>query len=255
MAILKDSYYESMDPISQMVEPLVSPVLDVAEVLPHKYSIPFSAVMNSVLEDFKLLSSDQSKIDLLFAHNNAYLSASQLLIKHTDAESELLKLDTAHRVYYKDLWDVTMPVNSVSFNLTELNGVICEDVILHLDEKGLKQDALRSRFISLFREKISKSHSNKEQMKLLVNSLSLNPAIAKGKTYNAVYNIACELSELMTADKWRIRSTAVMMDAADAVVRVLEARQGWGEDLANLVHLKIMTHNNSPIYTFTKVKE
>ena len=40
MAILKDCYYESMDPISQMVEPLVSPVLDVAEVLPHKYSIP-----------------------------------------------------------------------------------------------------------------------------------------------------------------------------------------------------------------------
>jgi hypothetical protein len=255
MAILKDSYYESMDPISQMVEPWVSPILDVAESLPRKYSIPFSAVMNSVLKDFKLLNSDQSKIDLLFAHNNLYLSASELLIRHTDAEAQLLKLDTAHRFYYKDLWDVTMPVNSVSFNLTELNDTSCEDVILHLDEKGLKPDVLKSRFIIIFRDKINKAYGNKEQVKLLVNSLSLNPTLAKGKTNNAVYHVACELSELITADKWRIRSTAVMMDAADAVVRVLEAKQGWGEDLANLVHLKIMTHNNSPIYTFTKVKE
>lgn len=255
MAILKDSYYESMDPISQMVEPLISPILDVAEILPHKYSIPFSAVMNSVLEDFKLLSSDQSKIDLLSAHNNVYFTACDLLIRHTNAEAQLLKLDSEHRYYYRSLWDVTMPVNSVSFDLTDLESTNCGDVILHLDEKGLKQEALKARFLTIFRDSINRTHSSKEQVKMLVNSLSLNPALIKGKTGNAVYNIAIELSELIATDKWRIRSTAAIMDTARAIVRVLDGRQGWGEDLANLVHLKIMTHSNNPIYTFTKVKE
>lgn len=255
MAILKDCYYESMDPISQMVEPLISPLLDIAEIIPHKYAIPFSQIRDRVLESFNLLNHKNSSISLQNIYNSAYLSAAELLIEHTDAEKHLLKLDTDHSRYYKDLWDVTMPMDNISFELAQADSVDFGEVILHLDSSGLKPEVLKSKFLLIFREKINKAYASKEQVKLLVDSLSLSPSLVKGKTHNAVYRIACELSELIDADKWRIRSTSVMVDTADAVVRILESKQGWGEDLANLVHLKIMTHSNSPIYTFTKVKE
>lgn len=255
MAILKDSYYESMDPISQMVEPLISPILDVAEILPHEYSIPFSQIRDRVLESFNLLNHKDSSISLQNVYNSAYFSAAELLIEHTDAEKHLLKLDNVHRGYYKGLWDVTMPMDNISFELAQADSVDFGEVILDLDSSGLKPEVLKSKFLLIFREKINKAYASKEQVKLLVDSLSLSPSLVKGKTHNAVYRIACELSELIAADKWRIRSTSVMVDTADAVVRILESKQGWGEDLANLVHLKIMTHSNSPIYTFTKVKE
>lgn len=250
-SLFKDPCFESMDPISKMVEPFTSPIFEVAQNSPKTYTIPFDALRRRLVDDFRK-DRDTRNIRSGSYHE---IDARQLLIDFTDVRNTLNdQLDTAHFFYYTSMWNIETSHEKMESVLDDEGQSGYGDVVLSLNEDIFKQDVVKKWFTERVRISIEQTVTDKNQIKTLLEHLSFTKRDI-GKNLSSKRDLSLYVCELIASDKWRIRSSAVLADLGDAFSSVLNTDQGWGLKLTDLIHFKILTHSANPLYSFPRTKE
>lgn len=250
-SLFKDPCFYSMDPISKMVEPFTSPIFEVAQNSPKTYTIPFDALRSRLVGDYR---KDRDAGDL---RGSSYheIDARQLLIDFTDVKNTINdQLDTAHFFYYTSMWSIETSHEKMEFALDDDCQSGYGDLVLSLNEDIFKQDMVKKHFTERVRLAIEQTFATKSQIKTLLEHLSLTKRDID-KNLSSKRDLSLHVCELITSDKWRIRSSTVLADLGDAFSSVLNAEQGWGLKLTDLIHFKILTHSANPLYSFPRTKE
>ena len=246
--LLRDSHYESMDPISQMVEPFVSPALDVMAKMSDGFYIDIKDVQDMVGAFFK-------KESALSLHGDTHtLYTGDLVQLSPELRALMLEIDSTHQRYVQNNLRISLETESVKFTY----GQPCAlpgKVRISVDPKATEPSAVRDFFIAELKTVVNPSQVFKEGIKAIVDGLSLDNEILRGRTSQSTSKLLLELSRLIREDVWRIRSSVVIDQMGVCVAHVLNQSPGWGADLASLIHLKIMTHSKTPIYSFARIKE
>lgn len=248
--LLRDEKYESMDPISQMVEPFVSPVLDVIAKIGEDCFLDIDEIKKFILNNCPY--AKPSRVSLSSGSANS-ITAKEILAFIPHINESLICLDDKHQKYILSniMLSISGQVNFLYGETTKSEGRI------HVFMLPKAQDAssIKSFFVQELRDSMNRSSADKHSIKTLVDALSLDPIIARGRASSALYTLSAQIATLIESDQWRVRSSIVIAEIARSLVKVLNASPGWGAELASLVHFKIMTHNNAPIYTFTRIRE
>lgn len=246
-SLFKDPCFEFMDPISQMVEPFISPVLDIAPSINGHINVPMSELQNFL---YKTLYNKSAPItNLTDSFRIAPIDVARLVVNVDDM---LSSLDSAHRDYVESNLEVILPSNNISFSgPDDVSGFGA--VKVQMTDESLKPELIKRYFLSKLSRRIDSSSDDRAQLSTIVDSLSLSKKIVSGRTSRAKLNLIDAITRAIEEDTWRVRSSVVIWEIATSIDRVLCSRRGWGEDLANLVHFKIMTHSNKPIYSFARI--
>jgi len=248
--LLRDEKYESMDPISQMVEPFVSPALDVIAKIGDDCFVDLDEIKKFILNSW--LYAHPSRVNLSSGSTNT-ITIKEIISFIPHVHESLNRLDDAHQKYLFSNAKISISgqVNFVYAETTSSEGRIR----IFIPPKAQEVSSIKSFFVQELRDSMNRSAADKDSIKTLVDALSLDPVIARGRAGSALYALSSEVARLLESDQWRVRSSIVIGEMARSFVKVLNASPGWGAELASLVHFKIMTHNNAPIYSFTRIKE
>jgi hypothetical protein len=249
--LLRDEKYESMDPISQMVEPFVSPALGVIISMGDECYIDAAKIADFISNDWR--NTKPSTISLSSGVSSS-LHIKDLISFVPFLSESLSKLDDTHQKFILSNIKFSLSSESIRFARGETTD-INEKIRLFVPPKAQDQSYIKSFFIQELRDSICGCSANKEAIKTIIEGLSLDPVIARGRAGNSLYTLSAEIATLIASDKWRIRSSTVLCEMSRSLTKVLDSAPGWGAELASLVHLKIMTHANTPIYSFTRIEE
>lgn len=244
-SLFKDPCFESMDPISKMVEPFTSPIFEVAQRHPMVYRIPFEKLRKALVND------DVSSL----SRSSYQLDSRRLLIDLTDVKATVGgQLDPLHFTYYLSMWNIETSHDEMTFLAEDCAQDDYGDIVLSLDQDVFKQDAVKKWFTEAVKISINYTSTDKSQVKTLLEHLSFTKRDV-GRNLSSTKDLSQHVYELIKSDTWRIRSSSVLADLSDAFSSVLRADQGWGVKLTDLIHFKILTHSGNPLYSFPRTKE
>jgi molybdopterin/thiamine biosynthesis adenylyltransferase len=239
-----------MDPISQMVEPFVSPTLDVIAKIGDDCFVDLEEIKKFILNTWSY--AKPSRVSLSAGSTNT-MTIREILSFVPHVYESLNCLDDTHQRY---LFNNAKLSISGQVNFTHSETMRSEGRIhVFIPPKAQEVSSIKSFFIQELRDSMNRSAADKDSIKTIVDALSLDPFIARGRAGSALYALSAEIARLLESDQWRVRSSIVLGEMSRSFVKVLNASPGWGAELASLVHFKIMTHNNAPIYSFTRIKE
>jgi hypothetical protein len=242
-SILVDEVYESMDPISQMLEPFQSDIFDIIRSLPDLVEITEELALAKLIEQCKERQSYVSVYDFLIDHLNIDLTANMhnwvmYILKETFTPSveDSFTFDP----------DNDRHVGSVpKISFTKDTKKLSDDNIVKL---------ILERITTKAKVNISADSSDIMRIRELAQLLEIDASQIKSKSFTRLQeSIFNKVYSNIMERKWRIRSQKAIEDLFAHINCILEGEKGWEESRIALIHLKMMVRFNKPIYKITEL--
>ena len=244
MGLFDDKKYESMDEISQMIEPWENPYDSIIGKLPDTYEIE----PHIILRNINAYEVDAVFIKYLF---NKYLTQEEVMLV---LNARLTDKEYKNGKYTPGLFDIDISgdfsINSVTKETT--GSIKLVKTIKAMSEAKLKEKILYQAERILFQKRTSDSYK--------ADSMRTVYEVVTGKPYQSdtrskkdlIYEVKKELINLIAEDRWRIRSFNLYIK----LINWFESfnTMGSSASIANIMKLKIMTYNGRAIYSIGEEK-
>lgn len=244
MGLFDDKKYESMDEISQMIEPWENPYDSILEKLPDEYEIEPRIILRHV---------NAYEVDVAFIKHllNKYLTQDEIVVL---LNARLTEKDYKNGKYIPGLYDVNISgdfsINSVTQEITGSLKLV--KTIKNMSEAKLKEKILYTADRCLFVKRSADSYK--------ADSMRTIYEVVTGKPYQSdtrskkdlISEVKKELINLIAEDRWRIRSFNLYIK----LIHWFESfnTMGSSASIANIMKLKIMTYNGRAIYSIGEEK-
>ena len=244
MGLFDDKKYESMDEISQMIEPWENPYDSILEKLPDEYEIEPRIILRHV---------NAYEVDVAFIKYllNKYLTQDEIMVL---LNARLTEKDYKNGKYIPGLYDVNISENfSINSVTQETTGSLkLVKTIKTMSEAKLKERILYTADRCLFIKRSADSYK--------ADSMRTVYEVVTGKPYQSdtrskkdlISEVKKELINLIAEDRWRIRSFNLYIK----LINWFESfnTMGSSASIANIMKLKIMTYNGRAIYSIGEEK-
>jgi hypothetical protein len=247
VALFADETYDSLDPISQMVEPFQCPVLDELSKLDQSFVLTRDQVRPFMIKMCKS-GSFYLGLDKLIAH--------VMYGRNEIFEEDSTTICSAYRSMFNRSLKVDLSDGCFSYN-TNKGAVVKESDILIS-----KLDTSESKIIDYVLEKAcdniyTPSELDTEDIQRLSDLADLLDVPCERRRKGQKYwrDLICgALETKIRSNQWRIRSSEAMFDVASLVSQVASG-SGSNYHLAkiNLIHIKAIARSNKPIYKISRL--
>lgn len=249
--VFEDPYYESLDPVSKLVEPLESMAFEaerwinsankefvigdvIADILQSR-NISANSMVHGAYKNDCTRAVIRSAWPTLFDDLMTCING----IKAVDAYCAWFGLRVVFPAYQSDRYFWT---SSFGSKMRDTARIVCE--ISSLSEKEIK-----SMYVDNLVENINAVETKKDRVLTLANTLMINVDEAKPK-WKKQNLLTRQIRDLIMTDKWRIRSTTAIANLSDCIKSFLV--DGDQDSLARLIEFKYRILQNKSIYTFNK---
>ncbi len=244
MGLFDDKKYESMDEISQMIEPWENPYDSILEKLPDEYEVPPLVILRSL----NAYEADAVFIKGLF---NKYLSREEVELV---INARLVDKEYKNGKYTPGLYDIEISddfsINSVTKEA--IGSIKLVKTIKAMSEAKLKEKILYAADRCLFIKRTADSYKA-DSMRTIYEVVTGKPYQSDTRSKKDLINeVKKELINLIAEDRWRIRSFNLYIKLIHWFERF--NTMGCSASIANIMKLKIMTYNGRAIYSIGEEK-
>lgn len=235
MSIFQDKKYESLDWLSQAMQPIESPMNATLAALPDEIIIDYDYIVKNISYNHRITSDN-------------------VITSYMSKLGSTEKLSWEERMMVRECFKIEMPDNVVvDFENKTVSDIIkvvkktftFEDADLQktLGHKGLSD----LRYTSC----TSSSGSSISRLNEIIQLVSSNEEILKNRSFRKKIRFLYDtMRQIFSSNEWNIRDT----DLADKVCMWAREyiEQGTLSCLTNFCKVKIMTHNGAPIYSIVE---
>lgn len=232
MSIFKDAAYEDMDWLAKVAEPLQTPLNDILSAIPEEIEVP---------------SQDISSLN---PHER--LEISRFIQPYSDAYRKT-HYDTKDKIDKCFKFEVE-PNSMVDYRTsppTITGGIKIIKIKNSFDDKDISKILGREGVTTIRSVRITDGFFARANE--IAEILECSPDTFRTKSpYRKAQYISNRYAELLSSNKWRIRSDDLATSVGKWIRSYLE--QGDLAAMANICKLKVMTYSDNPIYSIEEAK-
>ena len=233
MSIFKDAAYEDMDWIAKVAEPLHTPLNDILSQIPEEIEI--STVEISQMNVYSRLEVSK----MIESHCRSYKTVSYELREKVDKCFQF-EVEPNTTIDYR----TSPPTVTGGIRLIKIKNAF--------DDKDISK-ILGREGASHIRNSRTRDPGFFARANEIAEILECSPETFRTRSpYRKVNFISTRYSELLSSNKWRIRSDELATSVGVWIRSYLE--KGDLAAMANICKLKVMTYSDNPIYSIEETK-
>lgn len=251
-AVFTDDIYDSLDPLSQMIEPFKCPVLDELAKLDDSFVLTKDQIRPFMK---KIVKEDKNSVSLSDLIAEVFYGQQKMFAEHGAACSE-----SNARAYMK-IFNRSLKVefHDEGFSFNKSKNLIIHESDLTVTKLNTSESAIFDEILKTACERIDVPSNGLESEDIqriaeLAELLDIVPE-RRRKGYRYWRDLVREgLERKIRSNEWRIRSSEAMFDVASMISQIAFG-SGSNYHLAkiNLIHIKAIARGNKPIYKISRL--
>lgn len=242
-SILTDEVYESMDPISQMLEPFESKLFDLIRSLPETLIIKDDVIVKVFLEQCISQQTYLCVYDFLneqtgtaiYNHPLSEGLFKSILIPKVEGKFEFCDIEKKPIGDLPKIYFIKDKVKSTENNvIRSIIQVVKNDSNRPYKDVFTSEDLIR--------------------LKELAALLDIPPSETKHRSRRRWFKLIFDkLENNISTSAWRIRSESAIYKIFKIVETIYYGDKGWEAEKMSLIHLRLMVRSNKSIYKISEI--